>query len=401
MKLLVWITAVVTVGMSSVQAKTDNIKQRVEQLESNVSQLTTDLQNVELTPGPQGEAGPPGPMGPQGIQGTEGVQGEAGPQGEQGIQGDIGPMGPQGEPGPAGQDGATADDLQAIYAELERLSAQHTGGNANNSVIGSMTIDGNGQLPITALSFAVARQLGEASGSTSRIGRLNMADIAVALDQGRQSRPLLQALLSDQPTSSVSFQFTDYPQIQLNLQQVIFSSYSDGNGQISLTISPANFQFSYNNSTVLIDNLAATQQVPDCAAETFLAIGPLPASKETFLPIDSYSVGLGRSVDYLTQHQVSILSVSELNFGSELQEPLLCMLGNPNDIEKVVIEDHQYITGQQQPNKITLDQSIASSFALSMSSAGVQTSIGLAFSRITWENDEGQVQYDLTTNTSP
>lgn len=53
------------------------------------------IENIELTPGPQGPAGPQGPQGTQGIQGTQGPQGEQGPQGTQGT------------PGTNGQDGIT------------------------------------------------------------------------------------------------------------------------------------------------------------------------------------------------------------------------------------------------------------------------------------------------------
>ena len=77
--------------------------------------LQTQVDEIELTPGPQGEPGVPGPQGeqglqgpqgepgPQGIQGIQGQQGEPGPQGEQGVQGIQGLQGPQGEPGVDGQ----------------------------------------------------------------------------------------------------------------------------------------------------------------------------------------------------------------------------------------------------------------------------------------------------------
>ena len=58
------------------------------------------IENIELTPGPQG---PQGPQGEQGLQGATGPQGAEGPQGEQGIQGADGAQGTQG---PQGADGA-------------------------------------------------------------------------------------------------------------------------------------------------------------------------------------------------------------------------------------------------------------------------------------------------------
>ena len=60
-----------------------------------IQMLSQKIDEIELTPGPQGEQGPEGPMGPQGEQGIQGEMGPEGPQGE---------MGPQGPEGPAGKD---------------------------------------------------------------------------------------------------------------------------------------------------------------------------------------------------------------------------------------------------------------------------------------------------------
>lgn len=65
---------------------------------SDIFKLATEkyvdeaIQEIELTPGPQGEPGPQGP------------QGEPGPQGPKGEKGETGEPGPQGEPGPKGED---------------------------------------------------------------------------------------------------------------------------------------------------------------------------------------------------------------------------------------------------------------------------------------------------------
>ena len=57
------------------------------------SRLQNEINNIELTPGPQG---PQGPQGEKGDKGDKGDTGEIGPQGE------VGPQGPQGEQGPQG-----------------------------------------------------------------------------------------------------------------------------------------------------------------------------------------------------------------------------------------------------------------------------------------------------------
>ena len=75
--------------------------------------LQNQIDNIQLTPGPQGpqgEVGPQGPQGDTGLTGDTGLQGEAGPtgsQGVQGLQGEIGPQGPQGDAGPTGLQGET------------------------------------------------------------------------------------------------------------------------------------------------------------------------------------------------------------------------------------------------------------------------------------------------------
>jgi microcystin-dependent protein len=75
--------------------------------------LQNQIDNIQLTPGPegpQGEVGPAGPQGDPGPQGEQGPQGDVGPtgaQGDTGPQGDAGPQGPQGDVGPTGPQGDT------------------------------------------------------------------------------------------------------------------------------------------------------------------------------------------------------------------------------------------------------------------------------------------------------
>ena len=92
-----------------------------EAVSENNEGLQTQIDNIELIPGPQGDTGPQGPQGVQGLQGPQGPQGEAGPagaqgpagatgpQGIQGEQGEIGPQGPQGERGLRGLKGVKGD----------------------------------------------------------------------------------------------------------------------------------------------------------------------------------------------------------------------------------------------------------------------------------------------------
>lgn len=87
------------------------LKQRISVLESkpniDTSQFATkqELQNIALTPGPQGDTGPRGADGLQGPQGLQGIQGERGQDGQPGPRGERGEQGPIGETGPAGPQG--------------------------------------------------------------------------------------------------------------------------------------------------------------------------------------------------------------------------------------------------------------------------------------------------------
>lgn len=116
----------------------------------SINDLQTQIDNIELLPGPigpqgpqgiqgepglkgdtgdkgpQGEQGLPGPQGEQGIQGLQGEQGPEGPQGEKGDTGEIGPKGdkgdtgeagPQGEQGVQGPPGESYDDQWTLVDE--------------------------------------------------------------------------------------------------------------------------------------------------------------------------------------------------------------------------------------------------------------------------------------------
>ena len=77
--------------------------------------VSQEINNVELTPGPQGPQGlkgDKGEVGPQGIQGPKGDKGDTGlqgPQGERGLQGEQGPQGERGLPGIQGPQGPKGD----------------------------------------------------------------------------------------------------------------------------------------------------------------------------------------------------------------------------------------------------------------------------------------------------
>lgn len=67
---------------------TTNVKSN---LVNAVNEVKSSIDNIELTPGPQGEPGP------QGVKGDKGDPGEQGPQGPKGDPGEPGPQGPKGD----------------------------------------------------------------------------------------------------------------------------------------------------------------------------------------------------------------------------------------------------------------------------------------------------------------
>lgn len=74
-----------------------------------IQELQGQIDNIELTSGPQGETGPQGPQGITGLQGEPGPQGEPGAMGLQGLTGNTGPQGLQGIQGPPGPSGTGLD----------------------------------------------------------------------------------------------------------------------------------------------------------------------------------------------------------------------------------------------------------------------------------------------------
>ena len=84
---------------SQITQATDGIR-----LEASKTYATkTEVEQIELTPGPQGPKGDKGDTGAQGPKGDKGDKGDQGIQGLQGLQGD---KGDQGIPGPKGDTGA-------------------------------------------------------------------------------------------------------------------------------------------------------------------------------------------------------------------------------------------------------------------------------------------------------
>lgn len=143
--------------------------------------LRSLLDNIELTPGPQGPEGPQGPAGatgpqgpagatgpkgdtgdtgPAGPTGPQGPAGATGPQGPQGPAGPTGPQGPQGPEGPAGPAGDTATWAEFNAGDLPTTKAagQFYGGTEDPTSADRLNYDG---------AFHAASLHGSGAGLTS------------------------------------------------------------------------------------------------------------------------------------------------------------------------------------------------------------------------------------------
>lgn len=85
----------------------------------SLNHIEEGIENIELTPGPQGEKGDTGAQGPQGEKGDTGDQG---PQGEKGDKGDKGDT---GEQGPAGANGLSIQSI-VINVNGSEISGEAT-----------------------------------------------------------------------------------------------------------------------------------------------------------------------------------------------------------------------------------------------------------------------------------
>jgi len=92
---------------------------RLKVVETKTVSLQSQIDNIQLTPGPQGPKGDKGEPGAQGPQGLTGATGPQGPQGPQGIKGNTGSTGAQGPQGPQGPAGTPADMTRVTALETK------------------------------------------------------------------------------------------------------------------------------------------------------------------------------------------------------------------------------------------------------------------------------------------
>ena len=89
-----------------------------------IQEVRTNVDTIELTPGPEGPEGPQGPEGPPGADGKDGAKGDKGDPGEQGPPGEKGAKGDKGDPGADGEDGfPTEAQWNDLVARVEALEA--------------------------------------------------------------------------------------------------------------------------------------------------------------------------------------------------------------------------------------------------------------------------------------
>jgi hypothetical protein len=132
----------------------NGVPKQIRKLNAKLNALQTQVNTIELTPGPQGEQGDPGPVGPQGPagnDGADGAQGPVGPIGATGAAGTNGTNGADGADGSAGADGQNGvngqDGADGAQGPVGPIGATGTAGtNGTNGADGADGQDGvNGQ----------------------------------------------------------------------------------------------------------------------------------------------------------------------------------------------------------------------------------------------------------------
>ena len=153
-----------------------------DELQNQVDDLQTQIDTVELTPGPQGEQGTQGVQGPTGSPGLNGETGPAGPQGETGLAGPSGPVGPRGPAGGvAGVPGIPPVIGVAMIGDL----------------VGDMTAPSAfvDYFSVRSLSFSIERPLIEGTSTSRRRATPVLSDIRITIDDQR-SIPSINAVVA-------------------------------------------------------------------------------------------------------------------------------------------------------------------------------------------------------------
>ena len=92
--------------------------------EDTVSIFSKRVEEIELTPGPQGDKGDTGATGPQGEKGDTGPAGQDGTDGNAGEQGPKGDKGDTGATGPQGPAGITPEEIAQMQALITALQEE-------------------------------------------------------------------------------------------------------------------------------------------------------------------------------------------------------------------------------------------------------------------------------------
>ncbi len=112
-------------GLQALQAEID--QEKIDRAVGDAD-LQTQIDTIELTPGPQGDKGDTGDTGPQGEKGDKGDTGDTGAKGDQGIQGIPGDDGLDGADGvtPWTEDGGTVSTTGSIQIANEDITCDST-----------------------------------------------------------------------------------------------------------------------------------------------------------------------------------------------------------------------------------------------------------------------------------
>ncbi|MCD4765902.1 MAG: type VI secretion system tube protein Hcp [Methanosarcinales archaeon] len=97
----------------------------VHDMQDQIMSIWTAIEDIELTPGPQGEQGPQGDSGDKGPAGPQGLKGDSGPQGPTGTQGEPSEITVVVDTGDGGRALPAFLTQPTFLTQLELASANH------------------------------------------------------------------------------------------------------------------------------------------------------------------------------------------------------------------------------------------------------------------------------------
>ncbi|NMP16466.1 collagen-like protein [Thalassotalea sp. Y01] len=374
----------------SLMAK-DNVKTRVNQLESDVRQLKTDVDNIQLIPGPKGD---------------KGDSGVPGPQGEQGVPGTNGVNGIDGQDGKDGQDGAGVEELAVINEQIVELYSYHQVTSPVSTTIGSISfphIDSRYDLSDAKLKWSQPLP----DGSTE--ARMSIDQVTVSLTNQGLYEDLFTELFR-QSLGDATITLNNGSDLTLSFSNILFTSIQPTKQGTSITFAFEKIDIDFNGKLV---TFARTYSSPwenpnsfGCGNDfNFIVYGDgEPANPiGTYTPLKDFEVESTLVWDSAidpsrtpSKHQLSELLISD-DLNSEF-ECLLTKITSQSSINIAILADIPIVGKGIQPS-VEYTRATLTEYTLSLNSNGIQAEANIAYEQVIYSFASGEkFGWDLRTN---